>query len=106
MSEGHIALDDQGRLLLGGVLDHRSGPELRKAGQALLRSTTRQALVLDCSGVSYSSSVGLSLLLAFTRDARAFGRELRITGLTPDMSKIASVSGLADVLALEPATPA
>ncbi|QLF92395.1 STAS domain-containing protein [Pseudomonas sp. ABC1] len=106
MSEGRIALDDQRRLLLSGSLDHRSGPALRKAGQALLRTAGADVVVLDCTGVTHSSSVGLSLLLAFTRDARALGKQLRITGLPSDMSKIASVSGLDDVLALEPGIPA
>ncbi len=47
-----------------------------------------------------SSSVGLSLLLAFTRDARDSGHELSISGLPEDMRQIAQVSGLLELLPL------
>ena len=57
--------------------------------------------MLDCSAVERSSSVGLSLLLAFMRDAKVAGVELRVTALPDDMEKIAKVSGLLDILPLE-----
>jgi len=58
-------------------------------------------LTLDCSAVERSSSVGLSLLLAFMRDAKAAGIDLRVSALPGDMYKIAKVSGLLDILPLE-----
>ena len=55
---------------------------------------------VDCAAVERSSSVGLSLLLAFMRDAQQQGDELVITGLPEDMRELARVSGLLDVLSL------
>lgn len=99
MSDGQVAKGPDGQLLLSGVLDYLTGPALRRDGQALIQAcTTGEALQIDCSAVVRSSSVGLSLLLAFTRDARACGRDVVITGTPRDMREIARVSGLQDVL--------
>ncbi|MFW0757639.1 STAS domain-containing protein [Pseudomonas sp. H11T01] len=99
MSESAVLLGEAGELLLSGVLDFRTGPGLRKEGQALIKSSTATALVVDCSAVVKSSSVGLSLLLAFMRDAAAAGKALSIRALPDDMREIAQVSGLTELLA-------
>jgi phospholipid transport system transporter-binding protein len=91
-------MGEAGELLISGVLDYRSGPGLRQQGQALIASSTAAALVLDCSAVEKSSSVGLSLLLAFMRDAAAAGKAVSIRALPEDMREIAEVSGLTELL--------
>ncbi len=100
MSDGRVESGARGELRLSGVLDYQSGPALRRDGQALIRGGKGQPLRIDCSSVEKSSSVGLSLLLAYTRDAIAFGREVTIVGMPSDMREIARVSGLLDVLSL------
>jgi len=100
MTEGRVERGADGALRLSGVLDYLSGPALRREGQALIRAEKNGPVLIDCSAVEKSSSVGLSLLLAFTRDAMALGREVAITGLPEDMREIAAVSGLLEVLSL------
>jgi len=100
-AEGRIEQGADGELRLAGVLDYRTGPALRDKGRALIRSSTTDPLRVDCSDVARSSSVGLSLLLAFTRDAMAQGREICIVGLSEEMQELATVSGLTEILALE-----
>lgn len=100
-AEGRIEQGADGVLRLAGVLDYQTGPALREKGRALIRSTSTDPLQVDCSGVERSSSVGLSLLLAFTRDAMAMGRGIRFGGLSEEMQELAKVSGLADILALQ-----
>ncbi len=99
MSESAVSMGEAGELMLSGVLDYRTGPALRKQGQALIQSSAAPALVLDCSGVQKSSSVGLSLLLCFMRDAQAAGKSLSIRALPADMREIAQVSELTELLA-------
>jgi phospholipid transport system transporter-binding protein len=99
MSDGTIRQSDNGELQLVGVLDYRTGPALREAGRQLIQASTQAGLVLDCALVEKSSSVGLSLLLAFLRDAKAAGKSLSIRQLPADMREIAKVSGLLEVLA-------
>ncbi|TBU89467.1 STAS domain-containing protein [Phytopseudomonas dryadis] len=101
MSRALIVEQAPGELALSGVLDYRSGPALREQGGRLIRATVGEACVIDCAAVEKSSSVGLSLLLAFMRDARAAGKRLSIRDLPADMSGIAKVCELHEVLSLE-----
>ncbi|PLP90924.1 STAS domain-containing protein [Pseudomonas sp. FFUP_PS_473] len=99
MSSASVQWGEAGVLNLSGVLDYRTGPTLRKEGQVLIASEKAPALVLDCSAVEKSSSVGLSLLLAFMRDASASGKTVEVRAMPQDMREIAEVYGLAELLA-------
>lgn len=46
-----------------------------------------------------SSSVGLSLLLCYIRDAQALNKPLSIRAMPEDMREIAQVSGVTELLA-------
>jgi phospholipid transport system transporter-binding protein len=102
MSESAVRLGAAGELHLSGVLDYRTGPALRKHGQALIKGSAAPTLVLDCSGVEKSSSVGLALLLAFMRDAKAAGKVVSVQSLPEDMREIAKVSGLTEIFDQHP----
>ncbi|MBA6115999.1 MULTISPECIES: STAS domain-containing protein [Pseudomonas] len=99
MSETSVSMAEPGVLRLAGVLDYRSGPALRKQGKALVDTSRESHLVLDCTAVQKSSSVGLSLLLAFIRDAQAAGKAYEVRGMPDDMREIAGVYDLDEVLA-------
>lgn len=101
MSEASLTLSADGVLSLVGVLDYRSGPALREQGRQLITGCTQAGVLLDCAGVSKSSSVGLALLLAFMRDAQGAGKQLALRNLPEDMREIAQVSGLGDLLPLQ-----
>jgi phospholipid transport system transporter-binding protein len=102
VSRAAITEQSAGLFQLSGVLDFLSGPLLRKQGGQLIAASQAASCVIDCAGVDKSSSVGLSLLLAFMRDAQAAGKSLVVRSMPADMREIASVSGLLDVLPLEP----
>ena len=98
MSTAAIVETTVGELKVSGVIDFRSGPQLRKDGRQLIKASKAATLLIDCSAVEKSSSVGVSLLLAYMRDAAAAGKTLSICGLPADMRQIAEVSGLNVVL--------
>jgi phospholipid transport system transporter-binding protein len=93
-----VSLLDTGVLALAGVLDYRSGPALREQGRKLIASSSADPLIVDCAAVEKASSVGVSLLLGFTRDARAGGKSVVVRGLPNDMAQIAEVSGISSLL--------
>ena len=99
MREAAVTLAGESELRLSGVLDYQTGPRLRKEGQALIKKALAKALVVDCSAVTKSSSVGLSLLLCYIRDAQAQNKPLSIRAMPEDMREIAQVSGLTELLA-------
>ena len=101
MSAAEISLAPSGELLLAGVLDYRSGPALREAGAKLIAKHAATSLSLNCAAVEKSSSVGVSLLLAFMRDASANRKTLSVRNLPNDMREIASVCGLLEILPLQ-----
>ncbi|ACO77515.1 STAS family protein [Azotobacter vinelandii CA] len=101
MSEASILQAEPGVLALSGVLDYGTGPALRQQGRALIGTAGTDGLVLDCSAVEKSSSVGVSLLLAYLRDAKAAGKRLQVRALPEDMCEIAQVCGLLELLPLE-----
>ena len=72
---------------------------MRAEGQALIKKALAKALVVDCSAVEKSSSVGLSLLLCYIRDAQALNKPLSIRAMPEDLREIAQVSGLTELLA-------
>jgi len=90
-----------GVLQLVGVLDFRTGAQLRTEGEALIRGATAATVVVDCSQVEHSSSVGLSLLLAYMRVAKGAGKQLSVRALPVEMRQIAEVSGLLEILPLQ-----
>ena len=99
MSETGVSMAEPGVMRLAGVLDYRTGPALRKQGKSLIDASREPHLVLDCSAVEKSSSVGLSLLLAFIRDGQATGKACEVRGMPDDMREIAEVYDLDEVLA-------
>lgn len=101
MSQGSVTQRADGELALAGVLDYSTGPALREQGGCLIAASKASAVRVDCSAVERSSSVGLSLLLSFTRDARKAGKTLQIVGMPKDMQEIATVGGLLEILPLQ-----
>ena len=97
MTEAAVRLGNAGELFISGVLDYRTGPALREQGADLIKASEAPSLVLDCSAVEKSSSVGLALLLGFMRDAQAAGKSVSVRALPEDMREIAQVSGLTDL---------
>jgi len=98
-SEARIS-EHAGALQLAGVLDYRSAPALRGQGKKLIEAAPTGVVRLDCAGVTHSSSVGLALLLAFMRDAKACHKVLAIAHLPQEMRQIAEVSGISALLAV------
>ncbi len=60
MSQASLREGAAGELQLAGVLDYSSGPALREQGGRLIRASQAAELVVDCSAVERSSSVGIS----------------------------------------------
>ena len=99
MSKAYVVQTSNG-LALKGELDSQTGPVLRIEGQKLVQASPLKTIVLDLKEVTRSSSVGLSLLLSFMRDANRLGKNLSISSLPKDMRQIAMVSGVLKVLPL------
>lgn len=100
MSRAQLQEASPGLLTLSGCIDAASGAALRLTARRCVAASQAAHLVLDCSVIEHSSSVGLSLLLCLQRDARACGKTLKIRALPAKMRQIAEVCELLELLAL------
>ena len=82
------------KLVLSGILDYESVLEVDKQVQEWLKKPSPAQSVLDMSGVSYSSSAGIALLLGWLRVAKQQHKVLQIFHLPSDMLALAKVDGL------------
>lgn len=85
-------------LALAGVLDYRSGAALREQGRKLVAGCAQPVVIVDCARVEKASSVAVSLLLVFTRDAQAAGKALQVRAIPAEVCQIAEVCGISELL--------
>jgi anti-sigma B factor antagonist len=84
---------------LSGSIDALSAPAITDHLGALI-SSGQVRLVVDLSGVDFTSSAGLRLLLGAVKDARAGGGDLRLAAVQPDVMKVLKISGFTNILKL------
>jgi anti-sigma B factor antagonist len=75
---------------LEGELDHEGCDQV---APALLSADGLQTVVVDMTGVTFVSSVGIGLLLRAHRELRAQGRSLLLHGLRPHIRKSLELVG-------------
>jgi anti-sigma B factor antagonist len=86
-------------LSLTGSIDALTAPKITEFIQGhVARGNIK--LVADFSGVDYTSSAGLRVLLNAIKETRAQGGDLRLTGVQPDVLKILTLSGFTNILKL------
>jgi len=84
---------------LTGSIDAMTSPEITEfIHTQVAKGNTK--LVADLSGVDYTSSAGLRVMLGAIKETRSQGGDLRLTGIQPDVSKVLNLSGFANILKL------
>jgi anti-anti-sigma factor len=91
------------RVVLAGELDGAAAAALSEE----LRQVTADLvgdLVVDVGLLTFIDSTGLSLLVSLHKQVRASGRSLTICDLTPMTRRLFQITGLDQVLMVEPAS--
>ena len=84
-------------IVLKGSIDAITSPKITEFIQAhIARGNIK--LVADFSGVDYTSSAGLRVLLGAIKETRARGGDLRLTGIQSDVQKVLNLSGFSNIL--------
>lgn len=90
-------------LSLKGSIDAMTAPKITEYIQGLVaQGHTR--LVADLSGVDYTSSAGLRVLLGAIKETRSQGGDMRLVGVQPDVMKVLNLSGFTNILKMYPET--
>ena len=85
-----------------GELDVATAPELREAVVGLVRQDVSE-VVIDLAALEFIDSSGLSVLVGAHKRLRERGGELRLRAVPSQAANVLRVTGLADILATEPA---
>ena len=80
-----------------GSIDAITSPDITKYIQEQVANGNAK-LVVDLSGVDYTSSAGLRVLLGATKDTRSNSGDIRLTGIQPDVQKVLKMSGFLNIL--------
>jgi anti-sigma B factor antagonist len=86
-------------LSLTGSIDAMSAPKITEYIHELVAKGNIN-LVADFSGVDYTSSAGLRVLLGAIKETRAQSGDMRLTGVQPDVLKVLNLSGFTNILKL------
>lgn len=95
MSEFRVAQRDAETvsvLELKGYLDAHTAPKLEEAFQNLLRGS-RYDIVVNCKDLSYISSAGLGVFMAFIEDVRKNNGDIKLTNLSPKVYNVFDLLG-------------
>ena len=95
-------------LCVHGRLDHAHAKAFETALLPLLDGCGAQgeAVVLDFSGVSYISSVGLRVLLLAAKKVKSQGGRIAVAALSPIVAEVFEVSHFSMVLKVHPTVAA
>jgi anti-anti-sigma factor len=91
------AVDGVTLITLIGSIDAMSAPKITEFIHEQV-SKGNIKLVADLSGVDYTSSAGLRVMLGAIKETRSEGGDLRLTGIQTDVSKVLNLSGFANIL--------
>lgn len=82
---------------LTGSIDALTAPQITEFIQGQV-ARGHIKLVADMSGVDYTSSAGLRVLLGAIKETRSKSGDLRLTGVQPDVKKVLNLSGFTNIL--------
>jgi len=84
-------------LSLKGSIDAVTAPKVTEFIQGhIVKGNIK--LVADLSGVDYTSSAGLRVLLGAIKETRAQSGDIRLAGIQPDVQKVLNLSGFTNIL--------
>ena len=95
MSDFKIEVREQDRidvLALRGYLDAHTAPKLEEAFQSLLDSK-RYNIVVNCKDLSYISSAGLGVFMAFIEDVRKNDGDIKLSNMSPKVYNVFDLLG-------------
>ena len=79
-------------LELKGYLDAHTAPKLEEAFQALLKDE-RYRIVVNCRELSYISSAGLGVFMAFIEDVRKHKGDIKLSNLSAKVFNVFDLLG-------------
>ena len=99
-----VTLEERGMVTIAsitGSLDAMTSPQLTEFFTRQL-ADGRFNLVADLTGLDYTSSAGLRVLLNTTKEARKRGGDVRLASPLPNVKKVFELSGFTSIMKFYP----
>lgn len=97
ISCGRVSIepDEEGSVIfrLKGELDHHSVKEIRETIDGKLIDYRPLSVILDLSGVTFTDSAGLGLVLGRYTRISGYGGKMKLTGVSDEFMKILRLAG-------------
>ena len=93
-----VTIASPGRILVSSPLTFQTARGVCEAGVECFVSDGSTQLVVDCAGVERGDSAGLAVLIEWRRWAHQHGRQLKFVNLPGQISAIAHLSEVSEVL--------
>jgi len=77
---------------LKGYLDAHTAPDLEKAFQNLLESN-KYNIVVNCKDLTYISSAGLGVFMAYIEDVRKNNGDIKLSNMSPKVYNVFDLLG-------------
>ena len=77
---------------LKGYLDAHTAPELEKAFQTLLEGR-KFSIVVNCKELTYISSAGLGVFMAYIEDVRKNNGDIKLSNMSPKVYNVFDLLG-------------
>ena len=90
---------------LSGEIDHHAAGRVREEIDNAAENVRPKQLRLDFSEVPFMDSSGIGLILGRVRRASLWGGRVSLTGLSPQLKKMAELSGAASLTVMEEDRP-
>lgn len=87
--------------LLGGELDHHTVTRMREQIDQTAMKVKPRILRLDFSDVPFMDSSGIGLILGRVRMTAVWGGKVALAGLSPQLKRMAELSGVAALAVFE-----
>jgi anti-anti-sigma factor len=94
----HVTIIAADTARLSGEFDMAATFTVEPALERMLETPDLELITLDLSAVTFIDSVGLGVLVRFSREAEGRGTRLRIVPGPPDVQRVFDVAGLTEAL--------
>lgn len=87
---------------LSGEMDHHASDLARRRIDDAYHVQGALHIIFDCQGIGFMDSSGLGLIMGRCKTAAALGGRVALTGVSPQLDRILTMSGLYKVIQKAP----
>jgi len=98
----HNKNNDGDELKVTGEIDAYTAPELKER-LLTLTQVSGNTVYLDLSETNYIDSTGIGVIIAAYKSSKSNRASIKIRGLTSRVKRLFDITGLSDIVVIEPA---